>query len=152
MGIYDFPQADRLDFTRVGGDMRTLRQLACAAYVTVLTILLLVPNPAALVGMHAAPVFPWGKFGIHLTAFVLLTLSVHIVRWPAAIGWPLLPLLIYAGGTEALQMFVPQRHARVTDFLENSLGILVGATLYWLFQRVTQHRAGRGDFARGLIP
>jgi len=49
--------------------MRILFLLACICYWPLLTVLLLVPNPAELVGLDAVPVFPWGKFGVHLIAF-----------------------------------------------------------------------------------
>ena len=55
--------------------MRIAALLAFVCYWLFLTVLLLVPNPAALVGLHAVPIFPWGKFGIHLIAFTGLGFS-----------------------------------------------------------------------------
>jgi VanZ family protein len=132
--------------------MRKLRLIACGTYVLLLTVLLVTPNPAALLGLHHAPIFPWGKFGIHLTAFIMLAIVAHTARWPAPVGWPLVPLLFYAAITEMLQLLVPQRHARMADFLENSLGILLGTLFYWLFYRLRVPRRARGQFARDLMP
>ena len=41
--------------------MRIVVLLACICYWLFLTVLLLVPNPAALVGLHEVPIFPWGS-------------------------------------------------------------------------------------------
>jgi len=60
--------------------MRSGALLACFCYWLLLTILLLVPNPAALVGLRAVPTFPWGKFGIHLIAFTILGFLVNSTR------------------------------------------------------------------------
>ena len=113
--------------------MRIVARLACFCYWLLLTVLLLVPNPAALVGHKAVPMFPWGKFGIHLSFFTVLGLLVNATRWPKRPWWPLLVLLvIYGVTTETLQLFVPHRTARVMDAIENILGIALGTGVYWL--------------------
>jgi hypothetical protein len=113
--------------------------MACFAYWILLTTLLLVPNPANLVGLHRVPIFPWGKFGIHLTAFTILSLLLHASRWPKRPWWPLLALLmLYGVTTETLQILVPPRTSRVMDGIENLLGILAGAGIYWLILQMAQ--------------
>ena len=113
--------------------MRLAVRLACVCYWLLLTVLLLVPNPAALVGLQAVPVFPWGKFGIHLSFFTVLGFLVNAARWPKRIGWPMLVfLVVYGITTESLQLFVPHRTARVMDAIENILGIAAGSAIYWL--------------------
>ncbi len=115
--------------------MRLAILLACLCYWLFLTVLLLVPNPAALLGLHSVPVFPSGKFGVHLSFFTILSVLVHATRWPKRPWWPLIALLVvYAITTEALQLFVPHRSARVMDGIENILGIAAGASIYWLAQ------------------
>ena len=117
--------------------MRIVTRLACIWYWLLLTVLLLVPNPAALVGLSAVPIFPWGKFGIHLGFFTVLGLLVNATRWPKRPWWPLLVLLIIYGlTTETLQLFVPHRTARVMDAIENILGIALGTGIYWLVLRL----------------
>ncbi|MGA2033650.1 MAG: VanZ family protein [Thermoguttaceae bacterium] len=122
--------------TKKGFVMRIAAQLSCLCYWLLLTVLLLVPNPAALVGMRAVPTFPWGKFGVHLIAFIILAVLVHGTRWPKRLWWPLFAfLVVYGITTESLQLFVPHRTARVMDGIENILGIALGSGIYWLLQR-----------------
>ena len=119
--------------------MRIAALLACLCYWLLLTTLLLVPNPAALVGLRAVPIFPWGKFGVHLIAFTILAVVVHGTRWPKGLCWPLIVfLVVYGIATESLQLFVPHRTARVMDGMENILGIAAGSGIYWLIQRRMQ--------------
>ena len=116
--------------------MRIIVRLVCYCYWGFLTVLLLVPNPAALIGLKRIPMFAWGKFGIHLSAFVVLSVLVHASRWPKRPWWPLIALLVaYGITTETLQLFVPHRTARVMDGVENTLGIVIGAGIYWLALR-----------------
>ena len=118
-----------------GPVMGVIMRLAAYSYWLLLTVLLLVPDPAAMVGLREVPVFPWGKFGIHLTAFTILSVLVHTIRWPKRPWWPLIALLVlYGVTTETLQLFVPHRTARVMDAVENILGIAAGAGIYWLAQ------------------
>jgi hypothetical protein len=111
--------------------------ILCIGYWIFLTVLLLVPNPAALLGLKEVPSLPWGKFGIHLLAFTILSILVHSLRWPKQLAWtPLVFLAIYAVATEGLQRFVLPRTAQVLDGLENFLGIAFGAAIYWSFRRL----------------
>ena len=111
--------------------------IICIGYWILLTVLLLTPNPSALVGLQAVPIFPWGKFGIHLTAFTILGVLANASRWPKRLGWSLiLVLAIYGITTEALQLLVPHRASRVMDGVENLLGIALGSGIYWLFWRL----------------
>ena len=113
--------------------MRNVLVLLCLAYWAFLTILLLVSDPAGLVGLQSVPVFPWGKFGVHLIAFTILSTLVHASRWPKRPWWPLIAcLVVYGVTTESLQLFVPHRTARVMDGIENILGIAACAGIYWL--------------------
>jgi hypothetical protein len=119
--------------------MRIFFLVAFLGYWLLLTVLLLVPNPAALVGLHAVPIFPWGKFGIHLGFFTVLGFLANATRWPKRLYWPLIVfLMIYGITTESLQLFVPQRTAQVIDGIENILGIAVGSAIYWLVLRGMQ--------------
>jgi VanZ family protein len=60
-------------------------------------------------------------------------------------------LVVYGISTESLQLFVPHRTARVVDAIENILGIVAGAGIYWLAQifrkpdraaRLVKHASG----------
>ena len=119
--------------------MRLAILMAFIAYWLMLTVLLLVPNPAALVGLSAVPIFPWGKFGIHLSFFTVLGFLANATRWPKRPCWPLIVfLVVYGITTESLQLFVPHRTARVMDGIENILGIAAGSAIYWLVLRRMQ--------------
>jgi hypothetical protein len=119
--------------------MRILILLTCVCYWVLLTVLLLVPNPAGLVGLAAVPIFPWGKFGIHLIAFTGLGVLANAIRWPKRPFRLLIAfLVVYGVTTESLQLFVPHRTVRVMDGIENILGISIGTGIYWLALRLAQ--------------
>ncbi len=119
--------------------MRIVVLLTCVGYWLLLTVLLLASNPAAMVGLQEVPVFPWGKFGVHLIAFTGLGLLANATRWPQRLWWPLIVfLVVYGITTESLQLLVPSRTARVMDGIENILGIGLGSFLYWLVLRLMQ--------------
>jgi hypothetical protein len=119
--------------------VRIIARLACIFYWLFLTVLLLVPNPATLVGLKTVPLFPWGKFGIHLSFFTVLGLLVNAARWPKGPWWPLVALLmVYGIATEFLQIVVPQRSARVMDGFEDVLGITIGVGIYWIILLMMQ--------------
>ena len=119
--------------------MRIVVLLACICYWICLTVLLLVPNPAAMAGLHAVPIFPWGKFGVHLIAFTNLGFLANATRWPKRPCWQMIVFLVLYGiTTESLQLLVPHRSARVMDGMENILGIALGSGIYWLLLRLMQ--------------
>ena len=127
--------------------MRIFALLACIGYWILLTLLLLAPDPAALLGLQRVPSLPWGKFGVHLSFFALLSVLVCAVWWSRRRFWPMVALLVaYGIATESLQLLVPHRTARVRDGIENLLGIAVGACIYWLAQELLQagRKVGRG--------
>jgi hypothetical protein len=50
----------------------------------------------------------------------------------------LLPLLaVFAGGVELLQLTVPDRHARLTDFIVDALAVCVGVMMPLLARRMS---------------
>jgi hypothetical protein len=117
--------------------MRFVGRIICFCYWPLLTVLLLVSNPAKLAGLRAVPIFPWGKFGVHLIAFTILGFLSQVTRWPKRLCWSLIGFLcVYGITTESLQLLVPHRTARVMDGVENILGIAVGSGIYWIVQRL----------------
>lgn len=124
--------------------LHILRLLLCGLYWLVLTIFLLVPNPAGVLQMPSVPFFPWGDVGVHLAAFTILALLVCAARWPKPIGWPATILLVYAVATESLQALVPPRTVELKDYAENMLGIALGLGLYWCLRRAVP-QAGAED-------
>jgi VanZ family protein len=114
------------------------RLLVCVAYWILLTVLLLVPNPQVVVGLQRVPLFPWGDVGIHFTAFIILSVLVHLAVWPKRVRWTVAVLMAYGIATESLQLFVPPRSVELKDYAENILGVLAGAGLYLVFRRLLQ--------------
>jgi glycopeptide antibiotics resistance protein len=113
--------------------VRIITRFIGYGYWLLLTVLLLVPNPATLVGLRAVPIFPWGKFGIHMAFFTVLGFLVNTTRWPRRPWWPLIALLfIYGITTETLQFLVPHRTAQIIDAIENISGIALGTAAYWM--------------------
>jgi hypothetical protein len=111
--------------------------ILCIAYWIFLTVLLIVSNPAAMVGMQSVPIFPWGKFGIHLSFFVVLGVLANFSGWPKRLSWPLVAFMAaYGIATELLQLLVPRRTGRMTDAIEDILGIVIGSGIYWLVWQV----------------
>jgi len=121
--------------------MRAIRLLICAGYWGLLTVFLLAPNPTAVVGLRRFPTFRCALIGLLVTAFTILTLLVHISRWPKGIGWPFLAVLLaYGITTEFLQWFVPSRAVELLDCTENILGVAVGTEISWLAHRLIERR------------
>jgi hypothetical protein len=121
--------------------MRIIVVFLCITYWLCLTVLLLYPRPADLVGLHSVQIFPWGKFGIHTGFFIMLGVLANFSRWPKGISGPLLAfLMIYGVVTETLQLVVPPRTPRVMDGLENLLGIAIGTGIYWAVWRLRNER------------
>lgn len=103
-------------------------------YTLVLTVFLLAPDPAGLVGLRRVPGLPGGRM-VHFVFFTLLAALAWLSRWPVR-GWVLgLGLVAYAAGTELLQTFVPPRTVELADVVENVLGLATGTWLVWIVRR-----------------
>ena len=115
-----------------------LARTVCLGSWAAVTVLLLVPNPAALVGLRHAP-RPGYALLAHLGSFFLLsvlTLASRLpVSWPATLG----VLVSYGAVVELLQGFVPRRTVAFADFVANTVGIVLGAAAYacatWYWRR-----------------
>jgi VanZ family protein len=111
-----------------------LIRLIAILYGIVLTVLLLVPDPAALLGLKRFPEPPGERFA-HFAFFAVLGLLACISRWPVR-GWMLLAILAaYAVATELLQGLVPHRTPELIDLVEDFFGLGLGAYLGWIIQR-----------------
>ena len=116
-------------------------RLICVVYCVLITVLLLVPNPLALLGVRRIMV-GYGGVGVHLLIFTLLAVIVLASRLP--VGRLLLASLLlgYAITTELLQWLVPTRTVELRDMVENLLGLAAGSGLWWVAQRWPLRRTG----------
>jgi len=119
--------------------MRIVRLGICLGYWVLLSVLLLVPDPAAVVPLPEVPAFLWSDVALHFAAFALLAVLTYAARWPQRPGGLLVILLLaYGMGTELLQAMVPLRTVAIEDCAGNLLGILVATGVYRLAQRAVQ--------------
>jgi hypothetical protein len=122
---------------------RIVRSYVCAIYLSLLTTLLLSPNPAAVLGLKCIPSIPGGDTTMHLGSFMVLTILVHSMRWPKPLHSSFVAiLLLYAGATESLQALVPPRTVDLRDFIANVFGVAAGSLIYWSLQRTFQFLCG----------
>jgi len=121
-----------------------LIRLACAVYLVILTVLLWVPEPAALLGLTRG-VVPSSDRGVHFVWFLGLAILVHASRLPWRRSILLTVFVLYALVTEGLQSFVPTRTVELLDAVENLLGLAVGTILWQMLHRgsPTARRASR---------
>ena len=125
-------RCDRRDETGDGPrSSLPLLRVVCAAYWSVLTVLLLLPG--SLLGTHRVAV-GLGAVGVHLVAFTVLGFLFAGSRWPVRRAWLVVLLGGYAIAVEALQWFVPLRTVELPDFVENVLGLAAGFALGKLVQ------------------
>jgi hypothetical protein len=101
-------------------------RLLFIVYCVGLTVLLVAPDPAALLGIEKAPGAAGGR-GIHFLAFLVLGLLALGSRWRLTPGLLIGLLIAYALATESLQWLVPPRTVAAPDFAENLLGLAAAA-------------------------
>ncbi len=115
--------------------MLLLRRMLCVTYWAVLTVLLLVPHPMALLGISRLPATMAIDRGVHFALFLILTVLVHASRWPIRPVVFVQILVVYGVASELLQWLVPPRSVELLDLMENLLGIAMGTILSWWLAR-----------------
>ncbi|NLX98959.1 MAG: hypothetical protein GXY83_22670 [Rhodopirellula sp.] len=110
---------------------RQLARLAGVIYGVLLTVLLLVPEPTAILGLQQPPLTPGGR-GVHFMLFLLLGLLISAARWPIRRAALIAALVLYAWAIESLQALIPLRTVELLDYVENLTGLALGLTVYWL--------------------
>ena len=91
---------------------------------------------------------PGGDKPWHLLAYLglgVLTLRAVAGGLGAWISWRAAALaiaiaVVYAGTDELHQMFVPGRSAQLSDLVADGLGVIVGASLCWLWGVIARPR------------
>lgn len=104
---------------------------ACCAYWCLLSLLLLHPDPLALIGLERLRGQPGGH-GVHLVCFAGLAFLIAASRFPVRRSVLAAVLLGYAVVTEALQAFVPNRMVDSFDMAENVAGLVAGTVIWWI--------------------
>jgi VanZ family protein len=93
---------------------------ACAALLIAIVVLSLVPA-------HDRPVTVLSHSLEHLTIFVAgLAFGIG---YPQRHGFQFLALLVFTAVIEMAQLVVPGRHACLTDFVVDAVGIMTGLSL-----------------------
>jgi VanZ family protein len=109
----------------------------CVAYWLLLTLLLWSRDPAgwfsdASVDALHDRLEPMA----HFLSFGLLTLIVLSTPWRLSCGWLLVILAGYSAATELVQSQIPGRSMQLVDLLQDFAGLLVGAALFAVWQRI----------------
>ena len=94
---------------------------ACAALLIAIAVLSLVPA-------HDRPVTALPHALEHLTIFFAAGLAFGI-GYPQRHGFQFLALLVFSAVIEMAQLVVPGRHARLTDFVVDAVGIITALSL-----------------------
>ena len=120
-----------------------IARLACTAYVALLTLLLLAPNPAMLPGVRRLPHMV-SDVAIHFGAFVLVGIFVLAARPPMRRAYLIALLAAYAVGVELAQYFVPPRTVDLRDLFANLSGLTVGVLAWQAAVLLTSRRCRTG--------
>jgi len=120
-------------------------------------MLLLAANPWSLVGVMGlgGAISPRLQVCVplaHLASFCVLSVLTLAARWPIP-RWGLVVLLAaYGGTTEIAQSFLPPRSAEWTDWLQDIVGIAIGAVFCWAFGKVGRRLSGLRKARSGDAP
>ena len=115
-----------------------------AVYWLTLTVLLLVPDPLALL-LGVMPDASIPSRGTHFTAFFLLAILAGSSRLPWRLSLQTIALFVYAVTTESLQGLVEGRVVELLDYAENLLGLAVGTTAWILAYKAWKNWQGRQE-------
>lgn len=126
--------------------IRTARALF-AVYWLALTVLLLVPNPLALL-LGVMPNASIPSRGAHFTAFFLLAILAGSSRLPWLASVQAIAFFVYAVTIESMQGLVEGRVVELLDYAENLLGLAIGATVWSLAYTAWKKWQGQKQDAR----
>jgi VanZ family protein len=101
-----------------------------SAWLLVLAILLLSVVPPSLRPVTDAP------HNVEHFAIFLVTGFTFGMGYPYRFGLQAIALIAFTGLIEIAQLWVPGRHARLSDFVVDGLAACVGIGIAWLYARV----------------
>jgi hypothetical protein len=128
-------------------------RIACVAYIVFLSLLLLSPNPATVIGCSDG--LPWVLQTLmpyaHLLSFSVFAILMLLARWPMPRWSIALLLAAYGGATEIIQGFIPPRTPEWADWFQDVGGVAMGIVLCSLLAMVAvwaaHHVGSVGIFA-----
>ncbi len=121
-----------------------IARATCLAAWAVVTVLLLVPDPSALVGLSKSAISGYSLIA-HVACFFAISLLTLLSRPPVSAPATVTILMAYGATVEMLQGLVPQRTVEFRDFVANALGIAAGVAAYAAVEGCRQWRAARGN-------
>ena len=74
-------------------------------------------------------------FLIYLATGFVFGIAYPRVPWTLAIG-----LVTFAGAIEFVQLFIPGRHSRLSDFIIDAVAVCLGVTVSYVFARLPPFR------------
>lgn len=124
------PLTDLIQFAAAPAQRRLWRALLAVLLVAI-TYLALAPQPPQGVSTG------WDKSN-HTLAFGSLAFTSVWALWPRPRQWGLLALalLVYGGGIEILQSYLPPRSGEWMDLLADGMGISLGLLVAWPFTAI----------------
>ena len=102
------------------------RTTQLSAWLLVLTISVLSLVPASY-----RPVSP-ASHGFEHAAIFFATGCVFALGYPGRVWWRWAALIVFAGAIEIAQIWLPTRHARVSDFIVDAAAACAGVAAVWL--------------------
>jgi VanZ family protein len=125
------------------GRMAIRKMFKIAAWLLLFSIVALsvVPPSDRIVTIFPQPIE-------HFAIFLLTGLAFGLA-YPGRHPGPIVPLLLFTAAVELLQLWIPGRHARLSDFVVNLLGLGAGFGLLYIVTRWRKAAGMRRKHERG---
>lgn len=109
-----------------------LARVSCLLYLGLLAfVLLAIGNPTKFVDTQEfVSLYRSVEPGLHVGLFACLAFLVSASRWPFPPLVQVIALLLFAGGSEAVQLWLPYRTPRWGCFVQDVAGLLIGFVLW----------------------
>ena len=130
---------------RTESTSQTVARRLCVIYLVLLvTGIMFIGNPLKYV---RDPWFAQGyrlvEPGLHVVLFAVLGSSVCAARWPVHPSIQFAVLIVLAASTELVQLGIGNRTARITCFIQDVFGLMIGGAV-WSLLRFGNRRIKNG--------
>lgn len=124
----------------------TIPKALLIIYVTLVVVLSVVPFSTPGTPFNDIHVFSLRlDYLLHALVFIPLV-SLWRLSWPAHPVWLVLVFgLCLAAAAEGIHYFVPYRSYNINDLLGNIIGVVLGAAIFLLVNRLTAHKLFAGN-------